>query len=258
MTKMSLTLCNHSETIDDYSTGDCICTKCGTVIGERMPIFDNQYSRDENEFQKCNVFVRNTENLECKKLEYLLNITGNAGLPDKYAFKALSLYENRSKSMSTRNRANKVLLTCSLYLTLSMEKSFFTLKELSAFTEYCPRTLAKGLKQLKLSALDKMTYPQGGSVVERICGKLEINPVHIQKLKYLVEEFQIISCSSVTPQTMAASFIYLYCKSRKLVDINLVCKISGSSTTSINRFLRENHKEISNSIAKHEILKDVL
>ena len=225
--------CSHYETVDDYHTGDLICTSCGLVLQEKLP-FEFPINHNQEETKLASESAVNSYHL------MLIDFCFNASVPLKLATAAYELYKqtrkDRDLTLITNN--TRAHLFASMYVTLHNHGSSFTLREIAAHCNIDLRTLTRLTRTIYDQYMNIESYPLASNIIQRLCANLQIERKRTLQIFKNVQDFETKHCLGLNPATVSAAFVHLYARSNMPdLTLKMICDMSGISTVSVKRFL---------------------
>ena len=229
-----LTHCTHLNSIvDDYKTGDTICTFCGLILNER------------GAFESLTKFQGTSEDQITSPLDkyhmILIDFCHNACIPIKLALIAHQLYQKtrKEKNLALVTNSTRQLLFCSMYVVLHNHGSSFTLREIAAHSNIDLSTLSRLIRLFFDDHLSMETYPTAVDIVERLCANVQIERRKSLIILKNVEEFEKQNSSGLHPSTIASGFVFNYAKTNGInLSLEKICSVAGISSVSVKRFLK--------------------
>lgn len=236
--------CEHYQTVEDEREGTVVCISCGLVL-DQLYIYQ-QYS-DNSEL---NISIT--------------DICANHNIPTSIAQKCTDILQHIQTTISSRRFPKNVLIAYAVYQGLlendvvrspteilnmtgvELSRIYDVEKALTSITNtVMPSIIVKSIDTRQpLRSTSKATfyeYPTPQLYIERFSTQCGLSFQDIQNItsycKHIVE-----LCENCASQTVAASLILYYCKTRKLKttirDISTVCMVSVSSIYRIQKKIK--------------------
>jgi transcription initiation factor TFIIIB Brf1 subunit/transcription initiation factor TFIIB len=223
-------MCDHSETEDDISTGDTICTICAMVVDKIYMAQSSfvEFSKDKP-MDEWRTFYKNT----CEAAAI------NEGIVDEACqyLKTLCLDE------SCKKIKKKHLAAFALYeITLRNEMG----REPHEIAYFCDVPSSKLLEVEKCvhfkSLVDKSEF-----YIQRYAYYLDLSYCDVKMIKGIM--FNMYGNGAVRPKNLAAAVTYLYCNQKKMrKTMKNICQVFGSSITSVGKIIRDLKPKYAESI----------
>ena len=213
--------CSHTDTIEDFHTGDEICLYCGLVIAKIMI----------NDYRISNDFIKVIENDD--DVCHLKKLCDKIPCNDFCFEKILSTYKNYR---NTSKIAKKYLFAAAIFSTLNKENCSKSIEYISNLCSVKNNKFWKYLRQLD---------------VEYSCNTKHMSEFFLQKLKLNYNDIKAInitvdklSKTNFAPKTVLAVSSYLYLKKKNpKICVSEIAKILTCSSMSMYRclnFIRNN------------------
>ena len=230
--------CRHSQTVDDYTTGDCICSECGLVVENILSPASFQAS---TKISACQFRIS----------EFLKDICANMQIADCVISHAVDRYNMIEKQLRKEKKGEKwhhIMAAYSLYETLDKLKIKKAPHEIALYSGIS----VKELFALQASGIIPLMQNDPTSYVDRYCAYLNLEYSHAFLIKEIVQKLDITG--SYTSNCIVAVSIYLYCREKgikkSLKEICETCTISPSNVHKVIRKIKIDHKTTVSNITK--------
>ena len=219
--------CSHEKTIDDYNTGDTICTDCGTVTFDKIFDFvpNNTHSNEESDFNFNEIF------------QFIKNVCDNMHLPNNIADETFSYYKKILIKMPKRKFPLKHLAAFSFYMTLNLMNCSRIPDEIEFYTGVSKKVFFK----IESFFPSSQIYNNTTDLVNLYCSSLDLKFKDVFKISITVEEMS--QFENIQPQSLIAYCIYEYskCNGLDLPMDNIVVACQTSKSTLL-RLIRKYKK----------------
>lgn len=210
------------------SSGDNICTDCGTVLDKIFISTDAITSKE-----------RNFKNLSGND-EFLAEMLEKLHLS---SYIANHVYSELSSTQGFQLDYSNLALARGLYQTLAKLGFAISAKDVCAVSGFPSKKILNTgqVKETKTSSsirgASEIICLKIDDILERLCGKLGIS----YKEYTVIKKSVAVRYSGFNPATVASSYIYLYCrKNLKKIKLKAICEASGISCMSVHRFIKKN------------------
>lgn len=191
-------VCEHLSLIDDFGTGDSVCTNCGLVMEEKFQVhtFENMsnFTYDDKE----------------SILESLIDFTWNAHLPCKYANQAFDMYKKKCTHRRARDNSshNYTLAFAAMYTVLHMNKASHSLREISKLTGISDASLSRAVNSNFAEFITDGIHPLSTDLCNRICSTFNIPNFWILEIMKRLEILEnIAEFASLPPSTLLGALL---------------------------------------------------
>ena len=226
------TMCLHSETIDDYSTGDVVCVICGLVL-DKVFLSSKKKTAD-----LLNFFEENAVNEKRKDnnlRENVMDFLSRANVHPSFLEHIMKNVEFLVSRFSHFPRIMIIASACFVCLAKTEYPVALTKFESMACKN---RRDKKNLYRMVVSLKEPSIYPNLSShVADNMLQGLELSFCDIQSIKSNIE---ILKCKFCTysPLTVVAAHTLLYSKGRRqLTTLSKICLHIGVSKTSVYSYI---------------------
>jgi transcription initiation factor TFIIIB Brf1 subunit/transcription initiation factor TFIIB len=221
-------MCEHKETVDDYSTGDCVCIICGLVI-------DQCYSD-----VSCGENIRTSA--EAIWRTYFLEICANLNLSESVATDCFYLFQRYSKSLVYKRFRKRDLAAYSLYRTVLNNGVGKTVEEVCLFAGVPTQSVWKIEKEIQLTANEEK--PENH--VDKFCYFLDLTRRDGAKIRKVLTSNEVLdSVEGCRPQNIAVAVIIIFCETCKIdKTVNFICQTCGVSVSSVRQIVKKLRNKI--------------
>lgn len=226
-------MCLHNDTIEDFTTGDVICTKCG-VIMDKILIDPNQVKPRTNlcvESYTLNDATFNNNNIRLSVIDFVDSIHIHRSFVDEILKNVIILQKSFVYSPLS------MLIAASCYTVLNKNCCSISL---SKFEKYA----CKNNKDRKLLFKMIVTLGQSNTISNQAQNLVETSLHGIfcsfQEIETIKKNIVRLNCTycSHNPLTVAASHTFLTLKRRKVpLTITFISSHMGISKNSIYSFI---------------------
>lgn len=211
--------CSHINQTIDMITGDNICIDCGLVL-DKVYVFPHKDGK-------------NLENFFTDD-DFLAELLEKLHLP-----KNVASYVNRE--LEGLNGANckysQLSIARCLYRAVAKLDMPITARDICAVSGFSSKKILNQPASHAQRENSSIICISIDSILEKLCGNLSIS----FKDSTLIKKSVKVRYSGFNPATVAAAYVYLYCKKNlKNIKLKDICMISGISCMSVHRFIKKN------------------
>ena len=211
--------CTHPDIVEDFATGTTVCRQCARVLD--TPVFGYPDVPLPEEISPDALTMS------------FVDLCQNGHVPVIYANDMSALFQTVIKNKEVSIHQKDILIAVCFYESLKRQFIPRTIKETAGLTGQSIKSIIALLRTVFPSSVDLKPY----QVIARFCGKLGIHRRHAMKIEKSLAKYE--QYNSVSPETIAAAVITMYCRDRALEPcISEISSVCGLSDTSIRRQIR--------------------
>ena len=227
-------MCVHPETIEDYSSGDVICAKCGLVMDK---IFLDSSSTnkeiEDNSLSSVKTKERRVKNLRQETSDFLISMNIHLSFCEK-------ILDNLKTLLARFTHYPFPLVVASAcFVALSSTECPITLMRLE--NKICVNKRDKrNLFKMIGSFHQPFLYPNlSNHIANSMLQGLQLSFYHIETIKKNIDHLKCEYCT-FSPLTVVTAHSFLYFKSEKLpISLATICFHVGVSKTAIYSYINE-------------------
>ena len=207
-------MCPHLNHVIDEREGSIICLDCSFVISDHLFVADSSILyHDYNEITQYN-----------KHHEFIKDTCDRMHIINSFTQKSIDCFEDFFKKLEPKQKVDGYIVAAySIYDTLKRENVPRSLNMISYFT---------GISWKKLSNFEKkyQKKPNSTNVKQTLTTNYRHFNLTLSDLYNLIGISNSFKKTSFSPNTLAASLIYLYCKNN-LIQCKLYAVVSTFQVT---------------------------
>lgn len=233
--------CTHENTVEDSKEGTIVCLECALVLEDRISFYHYDGGFDKTE-------TKTTTKKEEEDEQMLFELSDRGMFPQNVVYQTVSKYEQYKKFFLGKKQRvddddndenekkikNTAIIAFALYTTLIDNNISRTPIEICQIFNVSTSDLWNVEKKLDNYFFSANRASNNvADYIERFGGILNISYSSISRIKTI--SLQLYGMGGVTPQTLAACLIFLYCKHSPtesiiaLKTISEKCYISASN-----------------------------
>jgi len=222
--------CSHSNTVDNYSDGDQVCTDCGLVL-------EQLYTNAAFPISEKKPMINN----------FIADVCMNACIAQSVSDYAISYFETLKKILGSKYK-DEAIAAYAIYEALNRQEVPRTAQEIEHFTGVKLKKLFK--IEASLSLPDTLNE-NPSDYVTRYCALLALDYSAQTVIQTMVKELQD-TLGNLKCNCLVAVIIHLYCRYHdKKISLKSICNICCISATSVHRVVR---KLKSREISSHPLI----
>ncbi|XP_049288751.1 transcription initiation factor IIB-like isoform X2 [Anopheles funestus] len=261
--------------IDDYHTGDMICSECGLVVGDRIIDPSNEWRRFSDEKSKtdmCRVgsmdpFMQDMDlstikqslpgqtsydrttpffkmDTNTRKLMFgfaeISTMADRINAPTSILNHAKNIFKRVQESNKLKNRSVDAKATACLYIACRQEGVPRTFKELCAVSSVSKKEIGRCFKLIVNDLASSLDHITSEDFMSRFCSNLRL-PLAVQKSATEIAQtaFQLDLVSGLSPISVAAAAIYMASQvSETVISGKEIAEIAGVADITIRKAYR--------------------
>ena len=226
-------MCLHDNTIDDFTTGDLVCTECGLVI-DKIFIPSNKEVHINycvNELSKINGLSNEALMLNVKDFTHFLNI--HHSFVDE-------IMENVKILLPRFNHFPlPMVIASSCYVVLSNNNSSIALSKLENVVCQNQRDKRNLFKMIVSLRQQNINSNQSENLVEAVLYGLNLSFKEIETIKKNIVELKCKYCT-YSPLTVITSHTFLFMKYKyHSATLSSICSHVGITKNSVYSYINE-------------------